>query len=62
MTFRSARTRSREHPPTPRGCVEETTVAPAGRERVTPAAGVKVLPVIARGWQIYFVARYMLDA
>lgn len=46
----------------PRGCVEEIAVAPAGRERVTLAAGVEVLPVITQGWRIYFVARYMLDA
>ncbi|GAA3903325.1 hypothetical protein GCM10023084_64790 [Streptomyces lacrimifluminis] len=47
---------------TDHGCVEETAVAPADRERVTLAAGVEVLPVITQGWQIYFVARYMLDA
>jgi hypothetical protein len=35
---------------------------PAGRERVTLAAGVQELPVAARCWQIYFAARYMLDA
>lgn len=33
-----------------------------GRERVTLAAGVEVLPVITQGWQIYFVARYIIDA
>ncbi|MFD9426870.1 MULTISPECIES: hypothetical protein [unclassified Streptomyces] len=47
---------------TDHGCVEEIAVAPAGRERVTLAGGVEVLPVITQGWQIYFVARYMLDA
>lgn len=29
---------------------------------MTLAAGMEVLPVITQGWQIYFVARYMLDA
>lgn len=47
---------------TDHGCVEEIAVAPAGRESVTLAAGVEVLPVITQGRQIYFVARYMLDA
>jgi len=47
---------------TDHGCVEEIAVAPAGRERVTLAAGVEVLPVITQSRQIYFVARYMLDA
>lgn len=28
----------------PRGCVEETAVTPAGREKVTLAAGVEALP------------------
>ncbi|MFI1050427.1 hypothetical protein ACH4U3_32460 [Streptomyces griseoruber] len=46
----------------PRGCVEETAVAPAGRERGALTAGVEVLPAIIQDWQIYFVARYMLDA
>lgn len=46
----------------PRGRVEETAVAPAGRERVALAAGVEALSVITQGWQIYFVARYILDA
>ncbi|MDX2527666.1 hypothetical protein [Streptomyces europaeiscabiei] len=44
-----------------RARVEETAVAPAGRERVTLAAGMEALPV-TQHWQIYFVARYMLDA
>ncbi|MGW2283478.1 hypothetical protein [Streptomyces phaeochromogenes] len=47
---------------TDHGCVEETAVAPAGRESVTLAAGVEALPVTTQDWQIYFVARYMLDA
>ncbi|MDX3841512.1 hypothetical protein [Streptomyces europaeiscabiei] len=44
-----------------RARVEETAVAPAGRERVTLAAGMEALPA-TQHWQIYFVARYMLDA
>jgi hypothetical protein len=34
---------------------------PRGREAMTLAADMEVLLVIPQDWQIYFVARYMLD-
>ncbi|MFI0777379.1 hypothetical protein [Streptomyces sp. NPDC021212] len=39
------------HPSTPRGGVDETAVAHAGRERVVLAAGVEALPMISQDWR-----------
>lgn len=48
-------------PSPPRGGVEETDAAPAGRERETLTAGMEALTTIVQG-HAYLVARYILGA